>query len=296
MANDLTPTSQPTGGTDISSSFGASANLETMLRKTMAERMGQSPLMQQRESAAQQLLTSNPRGREFLAQKVQETPLSPTQQSSIMASRRAADTVPLMTLNDLLGVQTGGIENIIKSAVDPYEKAMQYQRDLQLKAMDNASSGSSDQMSFLKTLYSALKPTASQENSKINAESGLRALQNIRKVMNNKGVLLKAALPFGVGRLGNEDVQKMQDSAREAYDVLMRTRTGAALNVSEEEFYKQYIPNWADTPTRKQEKTDALEALYNAAVQEGDNPVEILFGDLSRFSGMGGGNDWEIVQ
>src|SRR3990167_5793428 len=72
------------------------AGLEQMLRQSVSERLAASPLNQQRDRAAANVLTSAPRARESVLQTVQAGQagqpggaiLSPTQQASIIASKR----------------------------------------------------------------------------------------------------------------------------------------------------------------------------------------------------------------
>ena len=98
--------------------------LPDMLRQAITEKFQQSPLYGAREQAAQQVLTSPTRSREELAGMVNApdgTIFSPTQQQSILASRRAADVVPLMSINDLLQAQTGGLENLIGAGTRAFQ-------------------------------------------------------------------------------------------------------------------------------------------------------------------------------
>lgn len=107
----------------------AGAKLPQMLREAVSERFSQSPLLGQRDAAAEQVLTSAPRARADLAQLVQAGAagqpggqiLSPTQQQSIISARRAADVVPLLSLNDLLQVQTGGVETAVDAGLSGFE-------------------------------------------------------------------------------------------------------------------------------------------------------------------------------
>lgn len=103
--------------------MGAQAyKLPDMLRQAVTERFQGSPLYGQREAATEQVMTSGARGREQLAGLAQtgQAITSPTQQQSILAAQRAADVVPLMSINDLLRIQTGGIEGLVGSGTNAF--------------------------------------------------------------------------------------------------------------------------------------------------------------------------------
>lgn len=95
--------------------------LPSMLRDAVSERFSQSPLWGQREKAAEQYITSVPRARENIGEMIRSgTILSPTQQQSIISGQRAADVVPLLSLNDLLQAQTGGMETAIAGGLGQF--------------------------------------------------------------------------------------------------------------------------------------------------------------------------------
>lgn len=101
------------------------AGLEEMLRNSVSQRLSSSPLYGQREEAARQVLTSAPRAREDISNIIKGgTILSPTQQQSIMASRQAADVVPLTSLNDLLQAQTGGVETAVGAGLKSFDSIL----------------------------------------------------------------------------------------------------------------------------------------------------------------------------
>jgi len=105
------------------------ANLSGMLRDAVADRYSDSPLYPRREEAAQQVLTSAPRARESVAQLVQAGAagqpggqiLSPTQQQSIISGRRAADVVPLLSLNDLIQARAGDIDTAVAGGLSGFQ-------------------------------------------------------------------------------------------------------------------------------------------------------------------------------
>lgn len=96
--------------------------LPDKLRAAVSERFQDSPLLKQRDSALSTFMTSPDRAREDVAEKVRGgTILSPTQQQSIISARRAADTVPLVSLNDLLNAQFGSMGEIVNAGTRGYQ-------------------------------------------------------------------------------------------------------------------------------------------------------------------------------
>lgn len=97
----------------------ASGSLEKMLREAVNERFTSSPLYGQREEAGKNLMTTPANTRAELAKMAQsgQAILSPTQQESVVAGRRAAAVAPLMTINDLIQNRTGGMENTINQGI-----------------------------------------------------------------------------------------------------------------------------------------------------------------------------------
>lgn len=74
-----------------------------------------------------------------------------------------------------------------------------------------------------------------------NAISGLSALKVVEEEINkDMNILLKAAIPGAIF------ARKFETARKEASDVITRLRTGAALNESEERFYKSQLPSVLD--------------------------------------------------
>mgnify|MGYP001569517076 CR=1 FL=1 len=74
-----------------------------------------------------------------------------------------------------------------------------------------------------------------------NAISGLGALKVVEEEINkDMKILLKAAVPGAIF------ARKFETARKEASDVITRLRTGAALNESEERFYKSQLPSILD--------------------------------------------------
>lgn len=102
----------------------ASANtLPDKLRQAVSERFINSPIQQQRNTAVESFLSSPDKAREFVADKVNNgSILSPTQQASIMSARRASDVIPLVSLNDLLKAQFGGMQDVVGAGTNAYKQ------------------------------------------------------------------------------------------------------------------------------------------------------------------------------
>jgi len=103
-------------------SSAASYTLPQKLQDAINSRFNNSPLLQQRDAALAPVLTSADRSREAVAGMVNSgTILSPTQQQSIMSARRAADVVPLISLNDLLQNQFGSIGDLVRAGTAGFQ-------------------------------------------------------------------------------------------------------------------------------------------------------------------------------
>lgn len=92
-----------------------------------------------------------------------------------------------------------------------------------------------------------------------NALSGLRALDVVQKEIKEGGrfLLAKAVLPFSPG------ARTFATASREVADVITRLRTGAALNVNEEKFYRKQIPNVLDSQKTINYKISLLQTLFD---------------------------------
>lgn len=103
-------------------SSSASFTLPQKLQDAINSRFNNSAIVQQREAALQPVLTSADRSREAVAGMVNSgTILSPTQQQSIISARRAADVVPLISLNDLLQNQFGSIGDLVRAGTAGFQ-------------------------------------------------------------------------------------------------------------------------------------------------------------------------------
>lgn len=84
-----------------------------------------------------------------------------------------------------------------------------------------------------------LSPEA--QKVKENAESGLRALAKIETMIGeDPSVLVKSALPGSLG------ARQYAAAKNEVMDVITRLRTGAALNLQEQDFYAKQVPGLLD--------------------------------------------------
>lgn len=86
---------------------------------------------------------------------------------------------------------------------------------------------------------------AEQSKAISNAESGLRALDNMASIISGPGggaaVLKVGGRGAGVLGLGDTTAQKLDLAKKEASDVLSRLRTGAAINAQEFEYYNNLL-------------------------------------------------------
>lgn len=118
----------------------ASGDLESKLREAVTSRIQSNPIYQQRDQAASNFISSGPQIRADLANTVQQTPLSPSQQAAIESSRRASSVIPLTSLNDLVGSLTGGVENAVSGGLGAfnslYQSAIQRAESLRQAAQD----------------------------------------------------------------------------------------------------------------------------------------------------------------
>lgn len=122
-------------------SSAASYTLPQKLQDAINSRFNNSPILQQRDAALAPVLTSSDRAREAVAGMVNSgTILSPTQQQSIMSARRAADVVPLISLNDLLQNQFGSIDDLVRAGTAGFQAQVAADQGAAQLARERASS------------------------------------------------------------------------------------------------------------------------------------------------------------
>lgn len=123
----------------------------------------------------------------------------------------------------------------------------------------------SEIMSLAKMLMTESAPPEITAAS-ISAQGALADIGKMVSIISEGGgVPFASALPFGAF---NEKAQVYKNAARNVYDLVTRTRTGAALNQSEEEFYKQFVPGITDTEASTRDKIQRLQSLYTALAGE----------------------------
>ncbi|OGO14261.1 MAG: hypothetical protein A2Y53_03905 [Chloroflexi bacterium RBG_16_47_49] len=275
-------------------------DLEQKLREALITKFQGNPLFTQREQAQQGFLNAPSQARADISQMQQTSgvPLSPTQQEAITSARRSAAFAPLSSANLLLGGAFGGLEGIVGSGVKAFESAagaqteranlmnqmrqQEIERQFKERELALKSTGSNQpSLSQLLAIANYMKPTAGQVNEAINAESGKKAVLHLRDMIKKNP---KAVYYAGVPLLNavNPAAREYNSTAKEAYDVLVRTRTGAALNLDEQAFYEEYIPKWLDSDVLKKQKLTRLEELYNRVITEGQEF------DLGSFLGASG--------
>ena len=276
-----------------------------------------NPLYAQRESAQQEFLNAPSRARADISQMQQTSgvPLSPTQQEAITSGRRSAAFAPLSSANLTLGSAFGGLEGIIGGGVKAFEAAAgaqteranllnqlrQQEVERQFKekqlALDYAklkkgTGAGGLSLSNLLAIANYKKPTAQQTKDAIAANSGIDALTTISNILNkNPNVLTLRKTP--IVNFFNQDVRQYNAAGKEAYDAIQRTRTGAALNLDEQKFYRSYIPSFGDSEATINQKIARLSNIYDKVIVEG---TEMDLGTLLQSSGIdvpGLSSDWE---
>lgn len=126
---------------------------------------------------------------------------------------------------------------------------------------------------------------AAQAKDVQNASSGLRAIDNLETIMKeDPSARMKTALPFRgvVGGAGNRvlGTGQIETARKEIADVITRLRTGAAINESEERFYKSQLPEAFDNEATVQQKLSQLRQLFEGL----SNPT--YFSDGSGSTGL----------
>jgi hypothetical protein len=105
-----------------------------------------------------------------------------------------------------------------------------------------------------------------------NAASGLRALGVLSQTLSSggggieRGALFAQNLPF---QGFSSQAQLMKTSANEVQDVLQRMRTGAAINETEYEFYKNQLPKFTDKPETIAYKLQIFQQLFSSLAAQG---------------------------
>lgn len=112
---------------------------------------------------------------------------------------------------------------------------------------------------------SAKKPlTDPQRKTVASAQSGLRALDNAEAILKQDNLAtIKAKIPIVSGQ------SPYATAAREIKDVLTRLRTGAALNMDEQKFYEQQLPQPFDSEKTINYKISVFRNLFETLAQQG---------------------------
>ncbi len=100
----------------------AATTLPDMLRQAVAMRFANNPISQERDTALKGVLTQPNDTRQYLADTVKGgTILSPTQQNAIMSSRAATASIPLISLNDIVGNLNGSVGNLVDAGTNAFK-------------------------------------------------------------------------------------------------------------------------------------------------------------------------------
>jgi len=193
----------------------AATVLPDMLRKAVSERFQGSPLVKQREEALQNFLTAVPTARSEMAELVNKPAeeggaiLSPTQQQQIIAGRRAAATVPLASLNDLLRAEFGGIEDIVGAGTRAYQARAQLEQQQAESArqqsntlLDNLFRQAGLDLEYAKLAQSTGKRSESEKKDLRNIETALASSQTALDKIEQARNLLRSGEDLSGGALG----------------------------------------------------------------------------------------------
>ena len=93
-------------------------------------------------------------------------------------------------------------------------------------------------------------------------------LQSIKKLLANGANAVPLATILPANGL-SPTAQTYENAVRNITDVIARSRTGAAMNLKEEELYRQFAPRVTDTRASREDKLARLEKMFRL-VMEGD--------------------------
>lgn len=124
--------------------------------------------------------------------------------------------------------------------------------------------------------------TAGQQKDRINAMSGLRAIDTVESELLgdgdvNRGLLVAAKLP------GSPGARVYETAAREMIDILARMRTGAQITETEEAFYRKQLPSVLDGPDTIKYKINLFKQLFTNLANPGEVSVEAETANLVGF-------------
>lgn len=140
--------SQSESATRASSEAAANVyKMPDLLRQAVSERFKASPLTQQFGGAAQDFLAAIPQERANLANLAQtgQAVMSPNQQQAVLASTRAANLIPLISLNDLLQSQFGKSDELVGAGTRSYQayaQGLQSQAEIARQKLNDLITGS----------------------------------------------------------------------------------------------------------------------------------------------------------
>jgi len=289
--------------------------LGDQLKSALNEKLANSPIVSERSQAASGFLTELGNApTQVLPQNTGGTIFNPSEQASIISGRRAGALMPLLTANQRYDLLSGNISDIVGAtsrAAQAEATSKQGEANIADKLLQNlfkkeeldisrqkAASGGGTSLSQLLSVFRLMQPTATQASDAINARSGLRALDQLQELMGSKPNIARSAATPILSTL-NQSARQWNQAAKEAYDILTRTRTGAALNLNEQQFYKEFVPTAIDSAETAKIKLDRLRSLYTDIAAQGDEP------SLSQFLSAGGqdipglssgAGEWELVQ
>lgn len=287
--------------------------LPDLLKTALNEKFSGGPIVEERNRAATDFLSQSGNAPSTVTQEgTGGIILDPNQQSSLISSRRALALLPLLQANSRYDLMQGSLADTIGAAGRAYQaqgtlatSQAASAKDAYTMATDRiyknaslaekANKGSGSNLKELLSIYRLLKPTAGQAKDAYNANSGIRAIQKARTLL-EKDPNVVWSRKSGITRFFSPDAQQFDAATREMTDVFTRLRTGAALNNQEIKIYEENKPQPGDSPETMDYKLSILEDLYSSVARKSDIP------DLATFLNEGMGSlspqsagEWEVV-
>lgn len=280
----------------VSRSAQQEADLPNMLREALTAKFTKdSPLIRERNSAVQNLLNVNSTSGEFAAPRsvtigggqevapganpvgeqatVDNVHLPFSSQQRIMSARRGAALTPVMTLNDILGATTGGINNIISDTEKAYSaqtKRRQADYDIakdleDLRIKEKAVDAKGKSLKLSPTQETAYSTTNSLLGLVRNAKSTLtgdETLQNPWDV-SDKFAGLKVGLNMGNSR--DKTLVGLNKTIQNILATVAKERGGTSFTPNEQQILESYAPKGGKS---RQETLLSLENLENFLVEK----------------------------
>ena len=115
----------------------------------------------------------------------------------------------------------------------------------------------------------------------LNAMTGLQDLGTMKDIIAQDGVPTTSFGPFG-GLSG--EAQKYTKAAQNIADIIARSRTGAAMNITEEKLYSNWVPRFTDTKDSREKKMEDLYSLFALVIKNEGIEMEDVKSQMSDIS------------